>query len=575
MNRTVKWLLQLLKPYKFQVLLGSFLVAITVLGNVGLLATSGLLISKAALRPEILLLMPLITGVRFFGIGRAVVRYAERLLNHNIAFRILGHLRESFYRRLEPLIPDDFPDYSQGKLYNQFIADIDTLQYFYLKAVSIPLGSLIVYSVCAFFIACYDARLVGLLLLGQLVAGFIVPVWAVRGEHQKKNQLMAVQEQLSEQLLEYKQGIVDIHIFGKLKNIQRRLETKIHKMMMLQYKMSIRRKITNRIVFLVSHITMLCALWLLVDPLRSLKIDGVDIAMLALLILASFEGIMQMPEAALQMNDSLVAAENIRKVYQKAPRKKENLVCTPSSFDIIAEHVDFHYHKKDYHLIEDLNLRIPFGTHIAIVGESGSGKTSIAHLLSGLWQVDAGSLRLGDYEYAMLNEEQLHQWIACVNQETYFFYTSIRENFQLANTHVTDEQIWNALRMVELDEVVRKLPDGLDTILAENAKMFSGGQRQRLSIARMIIQNPKIVILDEALQNLDKYMSERIFKRLLEWGENRTIIVISHSLTLLNLLDFSYLILYGKIIENGTHEELITRKNGYYRALYDIEQSQF
>ena len=575
MSKTVRWLLQLLKPYKAQVLLGGLLVALTVLGNVGLLATSGRLISEAALQPEILLLMPLITGVRFFGIGRALARYAERLLNHNIAFRILGHLREDLYKRLEPLIPDDFPSYSQGKLYNQFISDIDTLQYFYLKSVSVPLGSLIVYSVCAFFVACYDRRLVLLLCIGQLVAGIVVPLWVVRGEHAKKHQLMTIEESLSEQFLEYKQGLVDVHIFGKLSTIQAELHKKIKAMMTMQYQMSLRKKLTNRLVFFISRLTMLVALWMLVAPLINRQVDGVDIAMLALLILASFEGIMQMPEAVLQMDASIAAAENISEVYQKSPSKKEGATCNPTSFDIQAEHVDFHYHKANYQLIEDLNLEIPHGTHIALVGESGSGKTSIAHLLSGLWHIDSGRLQLGGCDYSTLDEKQMHQWIACVDQESYFFYTSVRENFQLANVQVTDEQIWEALALVELEETIRKLPEGLNTILAENASMLSGGQRQRLAIARMIIQNPKIVILDEALQKLDKYMAERIFKRLLKWGENRTIVVISHSLRLLNMLDFSYLIMYGKIIEKGTHEDLIRRKNGYYRALYDIEQSQF
>ena len=153
MSDTIRWLLRLLAPYRWRVLLGSLLVALTVLGNAGLLATSGLLLSKAALTPEVLLLMPLITGVRFFGIGRAVVRYVERLLNHSVAFRILGHLRRDFYDHLEPLVPDALPDYAEGKLYNQFVTDINVLQYFYLKAVSVPLGSLIIYTVCALFLA--------------------------------------------------------------------------------------------------------------------------------------------------------------------------------------------------------------------------------------------------------------------------------------------------------------------------------------------------------------------------------------------------------------------------------------
>ena len=146
---------------------------------------------------------------------------------------------------------------------------------------------------------------------------------------------------------------------------------------------------------------------------------------------------------------------------------------------------------------------------------------------------------------------------------------------QLANSAVNDAEIWQALEIVELDDVVRALPEGLDTVLAENAAMFSGGQRQRLAIARMIVREPQVAILDEALQKLDKRLAERIFARLLTWGEGRTMIVISHSLAMLDKLDFSYVLSYGKIIEQGPHDALLANPKGHYRALYDIEQSQF
>lgn len=575
MNKTVKWLFQLLKPYRWQVILGSLLVALTVLGNAGLLATSGLLLSKAALTPEVLLLMPLITGVRFFGIGRAVMRYAERLLNHSIAFKILGHLREDFYRTLEPLVPDDFPHYSQGKLYNQFIGDINVLQFFYLKAVSVPLGSLIIYTVCALFLAFYDARLIPMLLVGQLIAGIIVPTWAVRHGREKKHTLSEVQTALSEQFLDYKQGLADLHLFGTLESVQHEVNDKLRTMTRLHIDMSLKKKMVSRVVFAVSHLSMLLALFMLIPSVQSGKIGGVDVAMLALLVLASFEAIMQMPEAVLQMDESLAAAKDIHEVYEKTPRGRTLAEEIPQGFAIHAEDVAFSYHQPERTFIEHLNLDIPEGAHVAFVGESGSGKSSIAHLLSGLWQADGGRLTLGGASMDAIAPATLHQMVATVEQESYFFYTSIRENMQLANESVSDEDIWQALETVELDDVVRALPEGLDAVLAENAAMFSGGQRQRLAIARMMVQNPKVAILDEALQKLDKDLAERIFGRLLEWGKGRTMVVISHNLAMLDALDFSYVISYGRIIEKGSHNSLIMQHNGHYRALYDIERSQF
>ena len=575
MRSTVQWLFELLKPYRWQVIFGSLLVALTVLGNVGLLATSGLLLSKAALIPEVLLLMPLITGVRFFGIGRAVMRYAERLLNHSVAFKILGHLREDFYRKLEPLVPDDFPNYSQGKLYNQFIGDINILQFFYLKAVSVPFGSLIIYTVCALFLAFYEPRLIPMLLVGQLIAGIVVPILAVRQGRGQKHALSEVQTRLSEQFLDYKQGLADLHIFGTLDAVKTQVNEKLVHMTRLHIAMSLKKKMVSRIVFAVSHLCMLLALWMMLPSVQAGRIQGVDVAMLALLVLASFEAIMQMPEAVLQMDESLAAAKDIHEVYEKTPRRRKTADTMPTNFDIRAEAVDFHYHQEGRRFIENLNLDIPEGAHVAFVGESGSGKSSIAHLLTGLWQADGGRLTLGGVEYDALDAEWLHHKVASVEQESYFFYTSIRENMQLASPTVSDEAIWAALEIVELDEVVSALPEGLDTVLAENAAMFSGGQRQRLAIARMMVQEPKVVVLDEALQKLDKDLAQRLFERLLQWGEGRTMIVISHSLAMLDRLDFSYVISYGRIIEKGSHNALIMQHNGHYRALYDIERSQF
>lgn len=574
MRETIKWLFGLLRPFRVQVFLGSLLVALTVLGNTGLLATSGLLLSEAALRPEVLLLMPLITGVRFFGISRAVLRYAERLLNHSVAFRILGHLRRDLYDHLEPLVPDAFPDYSQGKLFNQFVTDINVLQYFYLKAISVPFGSVMIYTVCAFFLAFFEPRLIPLLLVGQLAAGVVVPIAAVRQGREKKKQASETQDVLAAEFLDVKQGLSDLHLFGKWQAAAQSLTERAWRLTWQHAEMSQKKRLVSRLTFAIGHLTMLAALWLLVDPVGRGEVKGVYVAMLALLVLASFEAVLQMPEAVLQMDESVAAAQSLKPVYaMQAPVRPTT--GRPKGWEIVCEHVDFHYHQAGRHFIEDLSLCIPAGQHIAIVGESGSGKSSLARILTGLWQIDGGSLKLGGCEMAALDEETRRSLVASVDQESYFFYTSIRENMQMANEAVSDAAIWQALGMVELDEMVRALPEGLDTVLAEDAAVLSGGQRQRLAIARMIVQDARVVVLDEALQKLDKRLAERIFARLIEWGHGRTLVVISHSLAMLDRLDFSYVISYGKIIEQGTHAQLLEKHEGQYRALYDIERSQF
>ena len=572
---TIKWMLHLLAPYKLRVLAGSLLVALTVLGNAGLLATSGLLLSKAAITTEVLLLMPLITGVRFFGIGRALMRYAERLLNHSIAFRILGFLRKDFYEHLEPLVPDAMPNYSKGKLYNQFISDIQTLQYFYLKAVSVPVGSLIVFVVTAVFLWQYVPILVVPLAVGHLLAGIVVPFLATATDRSAKECLALQKDETSEAFLEYKQGLTDLKLYQKASEVEKKLTEDFKTLTTQAYRMSAKKRLVNRGVFVLSHLTMLVVLLMLANPVAQGGLEGVEVAMLALLVLASFEAVMQLPEAMLQMDESIASAKSLQEAYKKEAMAKTEGTAEPRGHRLVAENVCFSYHDDTRQLIENLSLTIEEGTHVAFVGESGSGKSSIAHLLSGLWQLDGGSLTLGGVPIGDVPKEKLRRTVVSCEQTSYFFYATIRENLLLARDDATDEELWQAMEMVELGDVVRALPEGLDTILAENAAMLSGGQRQRLAIARLVVTNPQVVILDEALQKLDRALAERILSRLLAWGRNKTMIIISHSLECLNILDFAYVISYGSIIEQGVPSALLQKKDSAYRAFYDIEQSQF
>lgn len=572
---TWKWLFSLLKHYRGRVIFGSALVALTVLGNTGLLATSAVLLSKAALQPEILLLMPLITGVRFFGISRAVVRYFERLINHSIAFRILGHLRGDFYAHLEPLVPDRYPNYTEGHLYNQFITDIHTLQYFYLRAVSVPVGSILVYSVCAIFLAFFEPKIIPILFIGQVLAGVIIPIGAVSTGKKRKYRWMNTQRAFSEQFLDFKEGLLDLHLFHACEKIQQQLKNHIMQMTTVRYHMALKKAWINRLVFLVSQCCMLAALYLCIEPVQTHQLEGFYVAMVALIVLASFEAIMQMPEAVVQMDESYAAAKGLHEVYnmeREVPVMQHQM---PTVLDLHVEDVSFSYHQVDRRFIEHLNMEIPFGQHIAIVGESGGGKSSLARLLTGLWRVDGGEIRLGDCPYHLIDEETLHQYIGSVDQFSYFFYASIRENMQMVDEKVTDDAIWQALGLVELEEVVKQLPEGLQTILAENASVLSGGERQRLAIARLILQNPDIVVLDEATQKLDKALAGRILQRLMTWGKDKTMIFITHSMQGLDALDFIYAFSYGRIIEQGTHKALLAKKEGYYRQLHDIEKTQF
>lgn len=569
---TLKRFLSLLAPFAGRAAGGSALSALTVLFNTGLLATAALLLSKAAVEPEILLLMPLIVGVRFFSIGRAVLRYAERLLNHSIAYRILGRLRVTLYEHLEPLVPDQLRDYTEGKLYNRFIGDIDTLQYFYIKSVPVPAGAVLVYMISAVFLAVWDKSLAVVLLVGMVIAGVLVPGAALVGEGRRQEKAGVLRDGLSARLLAFQGGLDDLHLYGRAQEAAKSLRADADALTHAAFSTELRRAFVDHLSQAAGTLTMLWALWVWAADAGN---AAVYTAMLAMVVLGAFEAAAQMPEAMLQTRESAAAAEGIAPVMDRPVPKRGQVREIPADKTLRFEDVSFHYHDEGRTFMSHLNMVLLPGTYAVVVGISGSGKSTLAKLASGLWTPDAGRVTLGGIELSEYDASALHHTIGMVAQETSFFAATLRENLLLAAPDRSEEDIWQTLEMVELTETVRALPEGLDTTLRENASAFSGGQRQRLAIARIILANPDILILDEATQKLDRALTERILVRLREWAREKTVIRITHTLQQTEDADFIYVFSYGRMGEQGSHESLMALDNGIYRQLRAIESAQF
>lgn len=570
--QTIKRFIGLLAPFAGLAAGGSALTALTVLFNTGLLAVAALLLAKASIEPEILLLMPLIVGVRFFGIGRAVLRYLERLINHSIAYRILGRLRVTLYSRLEPLVPDRLRNYTQGRLYNRFIGDIDTLQYFYIKAVPVPVGALAVYAVSALFLSLWDPALAGVLLVGMAVAGLVIPWLSLIGEGERQARTGALRDRLSSRFLAFQEGLDDLALYGRLDSAAQDLQTLCDRLTRASRRTQMRRAFVDRLSRAAGTLTMLWALWVWAAHAQE---AAVYTSMLAMVVLGAFEAASAMPEAMLQTQQSAAAAEGIAAVLDQPGPQEGRIRTLPDDLTLAFDHVCFHYHHASVGFAEDLDLTLPYGTHAVVVGASGSGKTTFARLASGLWQPDGGRVSLGGTDLRDLDPTTLHRTIGLVQQDTSFFSATIRENLLLAASNKTDRDIWQALELVEMAEPVRALPQGLDTLLFDNASAFSGGQRQRLAIARIVLADPAIVILDEATQKLDRALADRILVRLEAWAAGKTLIRITHTLQQTDQAGFIYVFAYGRMVEQGRHEALMARENGIYRQLKAIEDDQF
>lgn len=573
MKKTIIWLWTLIRPYKWRAVFGAFLVAVTVLANIGLLATSSVLLAKAALLPPLLLLMPYITGVRFFGISRAVLRYAERLFNHSVAFHILGGLRVSLYNHLEPLVPDRLTNYTEGKMYQQLIKDIDVLRFFYLRVVSIPLGTLLVIFVSSLFVSLFIKE-AGIALAGMLcftACLVFVILWKRNNLYEKE--CRDARGRLANVFADMIHGIDELlGAPGRTARIDN-FTSLIKQDLYTRQKIFKTENVVKRLIVFFSHLTMLLLLWICIPYVSDGRLDGIYLAMIGLIALASFETIQQFPQTILELQRSFQAAEDMVPIMSSRSTVVNTSDLLRNEYDLRLSHVTFCYHGAAQNALENVSMDIPEGARVAFVGTSGSGKSSAAKLLLKLWRTDEGTLYLGGQSYDTLSEDEVRQYVSLLEQEPSFFHATLRENLLLANAQANDAELWDVLKKVDMADKVKSFTKKLDEPLGENAMRLSGGERQRLALARIILKDAPVMILDEPLQNLDGItaaMLEELFQTL---DKKKTVIIITHELKNLPVIDFIYLFKNGKIITSGTHEACL-EKSEAYRALWALEQQR-
>ncbi len=574
-NNEIRWLLNLIKPFKWQALLGSTLVALTILFNIGLLATAAILLSKSAFQPPILWLMTWIVGVRFFGLGRAVLRYVERLINHQIAFNILGKLRADVYKLMEPLIPDPLEgQYDKAKLYNRMTSHIEVLQYFYLRVISVPLGALFVVVVVGSILYQFSVLLsIGFIVSYTLLLIFMPLILAklMNGRGKKIN---TQRDKLTLNFFDFCIGKMEYTLSGKLDE-RGNLIIKDFQKLNDYYKKSENLELwANRLLLILSHLSMLITLYITSDGANQGSFDVVFYPALALMVLASFEGLASIPNAAKSLDYSSSAARELCHLEDYHVLRNEDKTETDIQLengDITLKNVSFSYHQKEKTFIEDLTLNIKYGSKVAFVGLSGSGKTTVAKLIMNLWSEDKGERYLDQHNYHDLSQEVLWRHIGMLEQKPYFFNASIRENLSLATSLASDDELWKALENVKLEKKVRELKNGLDEVLGENGAGLSGGEKTRLALARLVLRNPSILILDEPYRGLDEKTKNDVSTFIQEWSKGKTQILITHEFNHLEDYDTIYTFKAGSIIEFGTHDELMSL-GGEYQKFYDLNK---
>lgn len=538
---------------------------LTIGSNMGLLAASAYLISSAALHPSITELSIAIVGVRFFGIVRAVFRYLERYISHDVTFRLLGTVRVWFYTKLERLAPARLMEWQSGELLNAIVGDVETLKEFYLRVLAPPLIAIAVLCGTCIFLIQYSKSFVYVIIGAFIVAGLLLPILLRVIQKPTAHELVATRGELRTQLVDSMTGIVDLAAFGQTHRQIQRIDDINQRLFTLQGDVSRLSGLTDALGLFMVNSTVWLILWLAIPLVHDGQLAGVYLAVVVLTVQSSFEAVLPLPLVIHYLGESMAAGKRLFTIVDTEPvinQVGESI--TSSNTSITVENLSFQYSQQGPVVLNNISFNLGDGEKLAIVGPSGAGKSTLLHLFMRFWDYKQGMIQLGGHELRNYDPENLRRMFGVVSQQTHLFNASIRDNILLARPDASESELVQAIAYAELGEFIAELPQGYNTMVGQNGYALSGGQRQRIAIARALLKNAPILILDEPTVGLDALTEELVMATIGKLMAGRTTILITHRLTGLEVMDQIVVLDAGCIVEQGCQSELLANKHLFY-----------
>ncbi|HEX8856182.1 MAG TPA: thiol reductant ABC exporter subunit CydC [Thermoleophilaceae bacterium] len=540
MTATLRRLLVLADAPRARVGLTVVLGALTVLFGAGLMGTAGYLISRAAERPAILSLTVAIVAVRFFGIGRPVARYLERITSHDLALRVLGRVRVRVFRRIEPLAPAQLEGYRSGDLLSRMVADVDSLQNLHLCGVSPPLVAALAGVVSVGVAAAFLPAAALVLGCGLLVGAVAVPAVAGWLGSRAARRQAAVRGHLSAELVELLDAAPELVVHGAGEAALARLGGVDRSLVRLARRDAAAGGVADGLCLFITGVTVAGVLATAVHASASGHLGRVLIAMLALLALASFEAIQPLSAAARELGATLAAGRRLLELVDRAPAvvdPQQPLPAPRAPFAVALEEVRARYSPRERPALNGFSLHLEPGRRVALVGPSGAGKTTVVNLLLRFLDPEAGRVTLAGRDLRDYRQEDVRRAIAVAGQESHLFSASIRENVRLARPAASDAEVEDALRHARIWDWVDTLPDGWDTRVGETGRELSGGQAQRVVLARALLADAPVLVLDEPTAHLDPATATELVSDIFAAGVGHSILLITHRPEGLDLVD--------------------------------------
>lgn len=534
-------LLMLFKPYAGWMLLGILLSTMTLFANIALLAISGWFIASMALAGVAGVAMNYFSPaamIRGLSIARTAGRYAERLVSHEATFRVLAELRSWYFQHLAALSPAALERYRSGDLYGHMSADIDTLDSFYLRVLTPFVVACLAFVAIVAVAAAYDTRLAWVMVGMLLLAGVGLPLLMLR----LGQQLGAAQVEQAAQLriaaIDGVQAMVELTVAGAADQQAERIYSNSQQLINTQTRMARVSGLAQSGLLLLANLTVFLMMLVAIPLLQQGVIAPADLAMLALFSLAAFESVLPLPEGFRLLGQVKAAAERLFAITDQAKLEEPIDACVkPTQMRWQFTEVDFRYAEDQAWVLKGFNFTIQPGEKVAVLGPTGAGKSTLIELLLANRQPNNGQVMLADHTLNDYRLDDVRSWISVAPQKPYLFNASIRDNLRLGKPGASDEEIDKVCEIAQLSDWLAEQPDGLDTWVGETGVKLSGGQMRRLAIARALLKEHELLILDEPHEGLDAVTAHKLFAALFAQLGHRSLLMITHQQAELNVFD--------------------------------------
>jgi thiol reductant ABC exporter CydC subunit len=528
------------RPAAGRLLLAVVMGAAALGASIGLTATAAWLIARASQAPPVLSLTVAVVAVRFFGIARPVLRYAERLISHDAAFRVLADLRATVYQRLVTNPPARLGNRRRGDLLSGIVTDVDAVEDLHLGVVQPVAVAAVVSAGCVGFAAWLLPSAGIVLAVAFVVAGVVAPVVSSRTSRRAVAALAPLRAALSAAVADLLRGAPDLIAMGSAEQRLREVEAIDTSLTRVARRAAWAAGVGSGLAALAAGIAVWASALLGAAAVRDNELPGLALAVVVLMPLAAFEAVVPLPRAAVLFAHVRQAATRLFAVLDAPAAIAEPTAARPipgPPYVLRLHEVRARWTVESPLVLDGLTLELPPGRHIAVIGESGSGKSTLAALLLRFLPAESGSICLNGVDLRELTSDDVRRVVGLVADDAHIFASTLRANLGLARPDASDDGLVAALRRAYLGDWYDALPDGLDTWLGERGALISGGERRRIALARALLADQPVIVLDEPTEGLDAAAAEAVVAELLDAASGRSVVMLTHRPEGLDLVD--------------------------------------